>query len=217
MMKKLSIHQRGFTIVELMIATLVFSVILTVVTMGVLSFSNRYYKGVHASTTQNTTRNIMDTITQAIQFGDARVDPSGANDFFCAGGSVFMFDNNGVMYDGSVGQRGVYVTAKSGDACQNQALSNGRQMLGKRMRIASLSVSPVAGVDNMYRAQLVIAYGEDNVLCAPSLPQGCTASANYSSANFINRPDVRCKAGSGNQYCAVSRLIANVQKRVVPN
>ncbi len=217
MIKKLIGHQRGFTIAELMIATLVFSVILTVVTMGVISFSSRYYKGVHASTTQNTTRNIMDTITQAIQFGDARVDPTGANNFFCAGGNVFMFDTSGVMYEGSVGQRGVYVAPKDRDACQNQLLNSGRQMLGKRMRITTFSVSPVASVPNMYRAQLVIAYGEDNMLCAPSLPQGCSESANYSAANFINRPDVRCKPGSGNQYCAVSRLTANVQKRVVPN
>ncbi len=105
-MKKTDVHERGFTIVELMIATLVFSVILTVVTMGVISFSNRYYKGVHASTTQNTTRNIMDTITQAIQFGEARVDPSGANNFFCAGGSVFMFDASGAMYDVPRGSEG---------------------------------------------------------------------------------------------------------------
>lgn len=216
-MKKLSIHQRGFTIVELMIATLVFSVILTVVTMGVLSFSNRYYKGVHASTTQNTTRNIMDTITQAIQFGDARVDPSGTNNFFCAGGSVFMFDSSGAMYDDSGGQRGVYVAPKTGDTCLDQPLTGGRQMLGERMRVAAINVTQVAGVDNMYRAQIVIAYGEDNVLCAPSLPLGCTAGANYSAANFINRPDVTCKPGSGNQYCAVSRLTANVQKRVSPN
>jgi prepilin-type N-terminal cleavage/methylation domain-containing protein len=216
-MKKTDVHERGFTIVELMIATLVFSVILTVVTMGVISFSNRYYKGVHASTTQNTTRNIMDTITQAIQFGEARVDPSGANNFFCAGGSVFMFDASGAMYDGLAGQRGMYVAPKVGDACVDQALTGGRQMLGKRMRIAAMSVTQVAGVSTMYRAQVVIAYGEDNALCAPSLPMGCSPSASYSAVNFINRPDVTCKPGNGNQYCAVSRLTANVQKRVVPN
>ena len=216
-MKKTDVHERGFTIVELMIATLVFSVILTVVTMGVISFSNRYYKGVHASTTQNTTRNIMDTITQAIQFGEARVDPSGANNFFCAGGSVFMFDASGAMYDGSPGQRGMYVAPKVGDACVDQALTGGRQMLGTRMRIAAMSVTQVAGVSTMYRAQVVIAYGEDNALCAPSLPMGCSPSASYSAVNFINRPDVTCKPGNGNQYCAVSRLTANVQKRVVPN
>lgn len=60
----------------------------------------------------------------------------------------------------------------------------------------------------MYRAQVVIAYGEDNALCAPSLPMGCSPSASYSAVNFINRPDVTCKPGNGNQYCAVSRLTA---------
>lgn len=208
----------GFTIVELMIATMVFSIILTVVTMGVISFSNRYYKGVHASATQSAARNITDTITQAIQFGSATVTPtSSTTSFFCAGGSVFLYDTSGAMFTNSVGQRGVYVTPKTGDVCADQPLSGGRQLLGSRMRITSLSVSPLSGVANMYQVNVVVAYGEDNVLCAPSLPQQCLASANYTAPSFINRPDVACKAGSGNQYCAVSRLQASVQKRVVPN
>ncbi len=209
-------NQRGFTIIELMVSTLVFSVILTVVTMGVISFSNRYYKGVHTSATQSVARNIMDTIAQGIQFGPAIVTPSGANNFLCAGGNVFLFDNNGVMFTGIAGQRGVYVTPKTGDVCVNQALTGGRQLLGNRMRVTSLSVSPLAGVANMYQVNVVVAYGEDNVLCAPSLPQQCQITANYTAPSFINRPDVACKPGSGNQYCAVSRLQASVQKRVVP-
>lgn len=69
--------QEGFTVVELMIATLVFSVILTVITMGVLSFRNRYYKAVNASTTQNTTRTVIDTDkVRLIQFGSAQVVPT---------------------------------------------------------------------------------------------------------------------------------------------
>lgn len=209
--------QSGFTIVELMIATMVFSVILTVITMGVISFSNRYYKGVHASTVQNTTRAIMDNITQGIQFGTATVTPSSGNNFFCAGGSVFMFDANGVMFTGSSGQRGVYVTPKTIDPCQNQPMTGGRQLLGNRMRVTFLSVSKLPGFRDMYQVRLAVAYGDDDVLCAPSLPQGCLVTASYTSTNFINRPDVACKPGNGSQYCAVSRLTANVEKRVTPN
>ncbi|PID30730.1 hypothetical protein CSA80_04280 [Candidatus Saccharibacteria bacterium] len=208
--------ESGFTIVELMIATLVFSVILTIVTVGVISFSNRYYKGVNASATQTVARTIMETITQAIQFGSASVQPPAGNNFFCAGGSVFMFDTNGAMFTGATGQRGVYVDSQDA-TCVNQALSGGKQLLAKRMRIASLTVAPVSSVPNMYQVSVVVAYGDDDVLCAPSLPQGCDPSAVYATANFWNRPDIACKPGSGNQYCAVSRLTANVQKRVVPS
>lgn len=215
--QKFTHKEAGFTIVELMIATMVFSVILTMITFGVISFSSRYYKGVNASATQNTTRTIVDTVTQAIQFGTASVTPSGANNFFCAGGLVFMFDTNGVMFTGAPGQRGVYVAPKNTEVCQNQSLTGGKQLLANRMRVTSFSLAPVAGVADMYQLRLVIAYGNDNVLCAPSLPQACNPSASYTATNFINRPDVKCFAGSGNQYCAVSRLTANVQKRVVPN
>ncbi|QQS20359.1 prepilin-type N-terminal cleavage/methylation domain-containing protein [Candidatus Saccharibacteria bacterium] len=210
-------HSGGFTIVELMIATMVFSVILTVVTMGVISFSNRYYKGVHTSATQSAARSIMDTITQSIQFGSATVTPSGSNNFFCAGGSVFLFDTNGVMFNNTPGQRGVYVTPKTGDACVDQAVTGGRQLLGNRMRVASISVAPLGGVPNMYQVSVVVAYGDDTVLCAPSLPQQCQETASYTAPSFINLPDITCKPGNGNQYCAVSRLKASVQKRVVPS
>jgi len=45
--------QSGFTLVELMIATMVFSVILLVITYGVVRFTNSYYKGLNSSTTNS--------------------------------------------------------------------------------------------------------------------------------------------------------------------
>jgi prepilin-type N-terminal cleavage/methylation domain-containing protein len=68
----------GFTIVELMISTLVFSVILLVVTFGIVHFTNSYYRGINGSTTQDTARTIVDSVTQAIQFSSGTIT-SGTN------------------------------------------------------------------------------------------------------------------------------------------
>src|SRR5262249_25193419 len=67
-------RQAGFTIVELMVATLVFSTILIVITYGVLSFTRAYYNGVTNSTTQDTARNIISTISQAVEFNGSGIN-----------------------------------------------------------------------------------------------------------------------------------------------
>lgn len=211
---------RGFTIVEMMIATVVFSVILLVVAMGVISFSNRYYKAVNTSTTQNAARTIIDTISQAVQFGTANVYGSGANNFFCAGGNVFLFDATGAIYTGAPGQRGLYVTPMdglvvAGSLCHNQSLSGGQQLLGERMRITTLSLAQV-GSTKSYMITISLAYGENDLLCAPaSVVSSCNATAPIlTDSQLKSAPDVTCKAGTGSQFCAVSLLKTTVQKRV---
>lgn len=210
-------RQEGFTVVELMIATLVFSVILTVITMGVLSFSNRYYKAVNASTTQNTTRTVIDTIGQAIQFGSAQVVPTDpSKTYFCAGGNVFMFDSTRPKYTGAPGQIGLYMapmdgTVLAGSSCHTQSTSGARQLLGENMRLTNLEV--VMTSPGVYNVSVAIAYGDNDLLCVPSL-HGCTAAANYTNNDFKNQPSTTCRQITGSQFCATSKATTTVSKRL---
>ncbi|MCA9327208.1 type II secretion system protein [Candidatus Saccharibacteria bacterium] len=209
-------NESGFTIIELMIATLVFSVILTIITMGVLSFTNRYYRGVHESATQNTTRSIIDTISQGIQFGSSgQPDISNlASGYFCVGGSVYMFNTTATKFTGNTAtQTGMYVTPMTSDFCQMQPFTGGKQLMGNNMRITYLDVT-ASTVPDTYTVSLTLAYGDAEQFCAKSLPSGCSPNAMYSDANFVGRQDVACKPVSGSQYCAVSRLTTTAQKRV---
>ncbi|MDL2341488.1 MAG: prepilin-type N-terminal cleavage/methylation domain-containing protein [Patescibacteria group bacterium] len=61
--------QSGFTIVELMIAISVLSVILLLVSVGIIQLSKQYYRGIVQATTQQAARNLMDDVTQSIEFG----------------------------------------------------------------------------------------------------------------------------------------------------
>lgn len=60
-------HQEGFTILELIIATSVFSLILLIVTTGIIHIGRIYYKGITSSRTQDTTRSIVDSVSNRIQ------------------------------------------------------------------------------------------------------------------------------------------------------
>lgn len=203
--------ERGFTIVELMIATMVFSLILTIITAGVISFTTRYYKGVNTSTTQTTARSILDTISQSIQFGtsDITTTEPGVKDYFCAGGYNFSFDK-GTKYTGT--ELGLYMSPETSGLCAKMSSppTGGKQLLGKNMRLTTLEVEDVS--TNVYKITLGVAYGDDDLLCSPSV-NNC--NNNTALINF-GQSDIQCKSSTGTQFCAVSKLTTVVARRVAP-
>src|SRR3546814_319417 len=61
-------RQSGFTIIELMIATMVFSVLLLVAATTVDRFTKNFQKGLTETNTQNVARSVIDNISQTVQF-----------------------------------------------------------------------------------------------------------------------------------------------------
>jgi prepilin-type N-terminal cleavage/methylation domain-containing protein len=59
---------KGFTIVELMIALAILSVILVVASVVLINIENLYSKGVNAANLQNAARNIVDDVSANLQF-----------------------------------------------------------------------------------------------------------------------------------------------------
>jgi len=189
--------QAGFTIVELMIATTVFSVILVTITVGVMYFTHSYYKGVYSGMTQNVARDISDSVAQAVQFGTGdptvvTVDPT--QSYFCAGGYVFVF-KQGQQYDQDHpgATIGMYMQPMDGDCGHSATVvtSPRRQLLGDRMRVTFLRFEKV---DGLYKLDIKVAYGDDDLL------QGTDA-------------DVQCNIGTGSEYCAVARYTTSVSQR----
>lgn len=60
--------QAGFTIMELMIATVVLSVVLLLATMSIMGVGRLYYKGQTTTRTQDTARNVMAEISRKLEF-----------------------------------------------------------------------------------------------------------------------------------------------------
>lgn len=220
----------GFTIVELMIATSVFSLVLLVVSAGVMSFSRSYYHGVIVNNTQNITRNAMDEVVQSVQFS------SGVSPILTSAGGKTI----GYCIDGS---RSYYFTLNKQitNASQNNALVNGancagsnatlgnigsnrlntiaanglqqpRELLGNNMRLAKFSIAPDQTDQGLYRIDIEVAYGDDDLLCVPGTGDSCAA---LTATNFIQgTSDLRCKTGVGSQFCAVVHLTSTVATRL---
>lgn len=214
----------GFTVVELLIATLVFSMVLVLITIGVMSFTKAYYRGITQSNTQNTTRVILENISQSIQFsGTAVTSPiangPGSSVGFCIGNQRFSYMLHKQLVDSSptAGQSlHVLVRDSPGDcaglSAQDVAGSpNGTELLSPNMRLTKLAVTPVASINDLWKINIRIVYGDDELLCSPSA--GDCGSTTTSSN--LNNADLACKAAIiDSQFCAVSELTTTVEKRI---
>jgi prepilin-type N-terminal cleavage/methylation domain-containing protein len=154
--------QKGFTIVELMIATVVFSMVLLVITYGVIHFTTAYYKGINNSATQTAAQNAIDSITQSIQFSSGGTTTADSS-HFCAGGKVFLY-NLGKQFGGTptATDRGLYEMPSTASCDDPGTPNGGTELLGKNMRLAGVSVTSSDSTDPTVPWQVTIrvAYGD---------------------------------------------------------
>lgn len=198
-MKRTKQNQHGFTIVELMIATLIFSVVLLVVTIGIIQISRVYYKGITEANTQNVTRSVADTISQAIQFnGGVVTNTSGnATGVFCVGSQQFSYRLGVKLQDAAVSGSNYALLQSTTPGCSSSSpvpATGFKELLGPNMRLSNLAVEQTG--NNLYKITVKVVYGDDDLLNNP----GST--------------NPTCKTGAGSQFCSISDLTTTVVKRV---
>jgi prepilin-type N-terminal cleavage/methylation domain-containing protein len=204
---------QGFTVIELMISTAVFAVVLVVVTSGILQVSRLYYKGVNQANTQSVVRSITDIVAQTIQFGGGTVTPTSggaatptAPKVLCVGNQRFTYDlgwqvvdsapnaSKHQAYHGLVQDNFSGCSGTTPQTISNEGVS-GRELLSPNMRLSKLNVVDLGS--NLYRIEVRIIYGDDDLLKAPGDPL----------TSCINET-------SGTQFCTISELSTVVTKRV---
>lgn len=221
----------GFTIVELLIATVIFSMVLLLVTTGVLEITKVYYKGVTDSNTQTVATNIIDTVAQAIQFDGGAVQttpasaPPGSSYVFCVGDQQFSYYPGYQLVSGTLGQdetnHSIVENTAAGCTPQNMTGSvQGRELMGQDMRLSNISVTcalpsgicnDVPGAILAYKVQVRVVFGGDDLLFSPTLSQQGASNATQAAA-----PDAECSGSSSDedQFCSRSDLSTIVVKRV---
>jgi prepilin-type N-terminal cleavage/methylation domain-containing protein len=211
---KKQLRQDGFTIIELLIATTIFSVILLIMTFGILQISRTYYKGVGLARTQEVARTISDEVAQAIQFGGDSIVMGAAGDGSqgrCIGGREFSY----LLYRQLVQPATVpnharhAMVVRDNVACgaTAQQLSNtnaaGRELVSPRMRLTAMSINRIGATD-LYSVTVGVGYGDNSVF------------VDRNSDGQINATDapIECRNNQGSQFCATSELNTVVQRRV---
>jgi prepilin-type N-terminal cleavage/methylation domain-containing protein len=218
--------EAGFTVLELMIATAVFSVVLLLLMISIIEVGRMYFKGITSSTTQGTARAAIDDITQTIQYGKVSFVSTGGP---TASGSAILhsycFNNMRFTYTintqlettpSGAGQfthalwRDLYNDGGCppldlGDpaaVANSKTNRKGHELLGDHMRLTNFTIVPdsVSG-SNLIHVSLWVAYGDDDLLVPALAPD--TAGSRHCVVSH-----------DGGQFCSFSELETDVVKRL---
>jgi len=200
--------QTGFTIIELLVATAIFSLVLIVFLSAFIKIGNMFYKGVSITNTQEVARTITDDISNDIRFSGSvptvvSADASGKG-YFCIGQHRYKY-NLWKQVGVSGNPYGLERETIASGACDINAIgSNPVELLGDRMQLNRISVDSCPN-DLCSISMLVVFYGSDNtVLVSPS-----------GSSPAYNAPDATCSSGSiSSQYCATASYKSTISRKV---
>jgi prepilin-type N-terminal cleavage/methylation domain-containing protein len=206
--------QEGFTIIELVIATGVFSVVLLIATVAIILVTNSYVKGNVQAETQDTARGILTTVSQDIQFNTANsvnlgtyVSASNIG-YFCLGNDLYVYqlgdEIGGVNSDGTKVYHALLEFSGTGKCPANvtdegylgapQSGDNiAHELLAQNMSLETFNIAQVTGT-KAYSIKLTVAYG---------------SNVKSSGGVFTCPPE-----SFGGQFCAVSSLTTAVTPRI---
>lgn len=190
-------NSRGFTIVELLIATVIFSLVLLIITAAIIQFSRVYYKGVITSRTQEVARIIVEDAAKSAQFsaGGVTSGTAGGYNARCLGDRRFNY----ILDQPLVGSQTHVLTVDNESSCgaynsTSTLPSDAVELLGENMRLSNFVVT---GVGDTVRIRATIAYGGNDDLDRTD------------PLNPVCRPVIL-----GGQFCAVSTIETTVNKRL---
>lgn len=230
----------GFTIIELLIATTVFSVVLLTISAAITQIGRLYYKGITSARTQEVARSVMSDIAQSIQFNVGQVvaigpdttDPAKnySNELNTVNSRAVCITTKHYSFKFGQQQRGAkhgLVAKDIPSGCNSEPAQDldstsveGNELLGENMRLANLIVQPQSGEPDTYQVTVRVVYGDDDLLCNPSAnsgPSNCSSSQEWTDKTAIAATrNLSCKnIRSGTQFCAASELSTIVKRRLV--
>ena len=218
MTKRLHKESRGFTIVELMIATLIFSIVLLLCAFAISHVGRMYYKGVIIGRTQDTARKVTEEISQTLQFAAGDDDPSifmrtGTRtesgvpiESYCLGTTRYSFTR--VRSLGTAANQSDHVLWRdinnNAGTCEpvnitQASLTGGEELLGENMRLPHFAITESNG---LWSIDISVTFGDDPTL--------------YEDDTAVSGPEYEfCKGTTaGGQFCAVSAFSTSVTRRL---
>lgn len=207
-------NQGGFTIIELLIATAVFAMVLVLIMVGILQISRTYISGYIQTQTQNTARSILATVTQDIQLNSyTQITPTKhglkpGQYYFCIGQHLYSY---------KIGKQLTATTSSyttdhalilaSGPGLCNSSTANAilhgpvggtydtQELLNKDMLLGQLSVTQVVPNSPLFNVEVTVTYGNSG-------PGGILEGI---APNYTCPP-----LNQGGQFCAVSTVKTTV-------
>lgn len=205
--------QAGFTIIELMIATVVLATILLLVTGMMIGIGRLFTKGVNQSRTQANVRNITDELAQRLQYNNTDVTGGTGMDsntrYYCVGTTRYTYvigQKIGDVIGAQTLRHVLWRDTPTGGCVRPTAgfmyLANpnpsgqGTEMIAPNSRLTAMCINCASGaLTSPYTIQVGVAYGDADLL---------------TSTNNIN---ASCISQAGSQFCATAALTTVVVQR----
>jgi len=196
-MKKLK--PKGFTIIELLIASLVFTTLLLLCMDGITRIAKVYVKNASIARTNEFAKSFMEEISQQIKFGSTIFTPvvNGNETRLCLGGNAYSIRLN--TKPGGVRKLAdpTCTTYSTLDFTSSESVSP------NNIRVMDFSV----GTSSPYSIKIRVALGEDDLLQ--------DNSGKAPSVTGVTLSEIKCKPGiSGSEFCAVIDLTTTVTRRM---
>jgi prepilin-type N-terminal cleavage/methylation domain-containing protein len=230
-------NKKGFTIVELMIATVIFSLIMVMCLTGMVQVSRAYYKGITHSRTQEAARLLMDEISQTIRLSGSNISYQNSTSsgpliaenritdgagLFCAGNKLYTYALDRKVVGGSSNES--LKEIKNAIISEDVSCPDGIEMTPAQLGKLNLQVAgtqrSILG-ENMRLTKFSVT---QIVPAAPikeggelwkidiSIAYGDQDLIRYTDDNGINR--VVCNAGTGTEFCSIVELSTIVSRRI---
>ncbi len=206
--------QNGFTILEMMIATGVFSVVLLLCATAIVQVGRLFYKGVIIDRTQLAARTAIDDVSGSIQFGAESLNffRSGSQTFsgvtvrsYCLGQVRYSYAPGDYARGATASGRIPHILWKDKytlSGCPpvdltSSSISGGQELAGDAMRLSRFVVTAPPLATGVYAIELTMSYGATTDLYV--------AASGYT----------QCIGDRiGGQFCAVSSITTNAVKRL---
>lgn len=208
-------NSHGFTILELLIATVIFSLVLLVCLASFLQIGRLFTKGVNMSLTQQDARDILTNIGNDIRF--SQNPPTIANGYFCVGLHRYKYMLNNHLKSDNWDQLSNYGLVRENvvAGCPSPAVAgSGTQpveMIDNGMQLNRLTFGPSSNACSSSLCTIsinLLFYGVDNAVFTSSAHPGNTQADHAAAASD---PDATCTGSlEGSQFCATANYTTTV-------
>jgi prepilin-type N-terminal cleavage/methylation domain-containing protein len=202
-MKYAKSKRKGFTILELMIASTVFALMLTIVMSALVQYGKIFYQGSLAAKTQETSRRLIDEMTRQIRYttGAVETKTNGGLTFVCMGNIRYIVDVDKPV-DSATNQHAlIKANNPVPDICDTSYSdpwpSDYQEQLQENTRVMQINATCQAATSICDISLLLVAGNDDDI--------DRTTNPLYPT----------CKPGPGSQFCTISDLSTTVVRRVI--
>ncbi len=192
--------QSGFTIVELLISTAVFSLVLLICVAASIQIGKYFYKGISETRAQNADRQIIDEISNAIEFGGSApvfyqtgAGPGPVYNVLCIGSLRYTYvtdlqQDSGAPAGDPLNHKirhvlwrdtliGACALPAHADLTAVDPGGGGQDLVPAAMRLTRLDVSNLA--TPLWAISIRIMYGDDEVIDLSATPEPICKSSNF--------------------------------------